>query len=66
METLYELVDKLDGKKSYIGGAILFLAGGFLALDVIDQKLFEIIAAIAGAISIYGLRNAVSKIKRRK
>jgi len=52
-----------DGKKSYIGGAILFLSGGLLAIKVIDQQTFEILAAIAGAITVYGVRDAIKKLE---
>jgi len=52
-----------DGKKSYIGGAILFLSGGLLAIKVIDQQTFEILAAIAGTITVYGVRDAIKKLE---
>ena len=53
--------DFLDGKKTFIGAAIIFLAGGAKALNVIDQGLFESLAAICGAIAAYGLRMALKK-----
>ena len=53
----------LDGKKTFIGSATLFVAGGLLALKVIDQKTFEIIAVIAASITAYGLRVAIKKLE---
>ena len=57
------MLDWLDGRKTFIGAAILFVAGGLLALKVIDQKTFEIIAVIAASISVVGLRMAIKKIE---
>lgn len=54
--------DKLDGYKTFIGGAIVFIAGGLLAIKVIDQQTFEALAAIGGAISVVGLRFALKKL----
>lgn len=55
--------DFLDGKKTVIGGTIVFLAGGFYALGHIDEQTFKSIAAIGASISIYGLRHAVDKLQ---
>ena len=57
------MLDWLDGRKTFIGAAILFVAGGLLALKAIDQKTFEIIAVIAASISVVGLRMAIKKIE---
>jgi hypothetical protein len=64
VKTVFEKVlNFLDGKKSYIGGAIIFLAGGLYALKVIDEAVFKALAAIGGAISIGGIRHAIAKLK---
>lgn len=60
---LNKIWETLDGRKSYIGAALLFVAGGLLALKVIDQKTFEVIAVVAGSISVIGLRSALSKLE---
>lgn len=57
------MLDWLDGRKTFIGAAILFVAGGLLALKAIDQKTFEIIAVVAASISVAGLRSAIKKIE---
>lgn len=53
----------LDGKKSFLGAAVLFVLGGLLALGVIDQKAFEAGAALVGGWAVYGLRDAIKKIE---
>jgi hypothetical protein len=57
-----KIVNFLDGKKTYIGGAIIFIAGGLKAIKVIDQGVFEAMIAIGGAISAFGIRSAIRKI----
>ena len=57
------MVEFIDGKKTYFGAVILFIAGGARALGWIDQKTFEIIATIAASITAYGLRHAIKKIE---
>lgn len=58
-----KIIDFLDGKKTYLGTAIVFVAGGLLALKVIDQRTFEILVTIGGSIGAFGLRQAISKLK---
>ena len=58
-----KITDFIDGKKTYIGGAIIFIAGGLLAIKVIDDEMFKIIAAIGTAITTFGIRHAIKKIK---
>lgn len=53
----------LDGKKTYIGSAVIFVAGGLKALGKIDDSTFSWLVAIGGAISVYGIRSAIRKIK---
>lgn len=62
----------LNGKKTYIGGAILFVAGGFNALCrapelgvCLDDKSFEMVAAIGVGVIAVGLRHAISKVLER-
>lgn len=63
MDALNTLLQKVDGKKTYLGATLLFVAGGLLALGLIDQKSFEILATVAGAITAGGLRSALKKIE---
>jgi len=53
----------LDGKKTYISAALLFVAGGLLALGAIDQKTFEVIATVAGSLAAFGIRTAIKKLE---
>lgn len=63
MENLLQnLLTLLDGKKTYIGGAIIFIAGGLYALKQIDKETFEMIVAFGGSVAIYGLRKAQAKL----
>ena len=62
MKALKNVWSFLDGKKTYIGGAIVFIAGGLKALEIISQEVFEVLVAIGGSITAYGLRYAVSKL----
>lgn len=61
----------LDGKKTYIGAAIIFVAGGLSALCslpvvgiCIDTKLFETLIVIGGAVATLGIRSAIQKISK--
>lgn len=58
-----DILNKIDGYKTYIGATIIFIAGGLHALGHIDRELMEAIIAIGGSIGIYGLRHAISKMK---
>jgi predicted thioredoxin/glutaredoxin len=58
-----KITDFFSGKKTYIGTAIVFVAGGLLAIKAIDQRTFETIVAIGGAIAVYGLRSAIRKLE---
>ena len=57
-----KIISFLDGKKSYIGGTIVFIAGGLKAIGVIDDSVFQIMISIGGAISVWGLRAAIKKL----
>ena len=57
-----KLWEWLNGKKTYIGAAVVFIAGGSKALGWIDDETFTWVAAIGGAISVFGLRAALKKI----
>lgn len=54
-------MDKLNGYKTYIGAAIIFVAGGLKALNLIDEGIFQTALAVGGAISVFGLRSAMKK-----
>ena len=55
----------LDGKKSYIGGLVIFISGGLKALGKIDDDLFQILVTLGGAISVYGIRQAILKASKK-
>lgn len=58
-----KIIDFLDGKKTFIGSAIVFVAGGLKALGKIDDKTFEWLVAVGGSIAVYGLRVAIKKLE---
>lgn len=62
MKALKNVWSFLDGKKTYIGGAIVFIAGGLKALEIISQEVFEVLVAIGGSVTAYGLRYAIRKM----
>ncbi len=55
--------DWLEGKKTYIGAIIIFVAGGLRALEKIDEQTYNTLLTIGGAVSIYGIRNALKKME---
>jgi hypothetical protein len=59
---MQNIISFLDGKKAFIGAAILFAAGGLQAIKFIDDRTFTAIAAIGGAIATFGLRAAITKV----
>ena len=58
-----QLLEFLNGKKTYIGAAIVFVAGGLLATKTIDQNTFEILVSIGGSIAAFGIRLALKKLE---
>lgn len=52
----------LEGKKTYFGAVVVFVAGGLLALGYIDQKTFEWVVAVGGSITAYGMRDAIKRM----
>jgi hypothetical protein len=60
------MVDKvwsfLDGKKSVIGGVIVFVAGGLYAIKAIDQSTFDWLAGIGGVIATFGIGAKAQKM----
>lgn len=65
LEIINNIIAFLDGKKTYIGGGIVFIGGGLKALDIIDEETFKALLAIGGAITTYGIRHAIEKILRK-
>lgn len=57
------ILNKLDGHKTHLGALIIFISGGLYALGYIDQKTMEAVIAIGGAISVYGVRDAIKKME---
>jgi len=53
-----------DGYKTKIGVAIIFVAGGLKALNKIDEETYKLLLTFGGAVSIYGLRDAIKKIEK--
>ncbi len=58
-----KVIEFFDGKKTFIGSAIVFVAGGLKALGKIDEQTFQWLVAVGGAISVYGLRQAIRKLE---
>ena len=54
--------DWSSGKKSYLGGAIIFIGGGLRAINSIDNNTFKIIEAIGLSVTAVGLRHALGKV----
>jgi hypothetical protein len=62
-----KILEFLDGKKTIIGAAILFLGYGAKGIEIINDDQLNIIKAIGGFITVYGIRMAFEKIiKARK
>ena len=57
--------DFLDGKKSFIGAGVVFIAGGLKALGKIDENTFEAAVAVGGAIAAIGVRFAIKKMIKK-
>ncbi len=53
------LLNKTNGWKTYVGAAVIFIAGGLFATKVIDQHTFEAVIAVAAALTAFGLRRAI-------
>lgn len=62
MDIINKIVQFLDGKKTIIGGIIIFVAGGLKAIKAIDESVFEALIAVGGAISVFGVRAAIRKL----
>jgi len=58
-----KLWEWLDGKKTFFASTLIFCAGGAKALGWIDEGTFQTIITIAGAIAVYGLRDAIRKLE---
>ncbi len=58
-----KVIEFFEGKKTFIGSAIVFVAGGLKALGKIDEQTFQWLVAVGGAISVYGLRQAIRKLE---
>lgn len=59
------LLNKLpfDGYKSYIGFAIMFIAGGLSALSIIDAQTFTVLLTLGGSIAGIGVAHKMDKSK---
>lgn len=58
--------DFLEGKKTLIGSFIIFISGGFLALEKIDETTAKVAIAIGQSIAILGIRSAIQKLLEKK
>jgi len=63
VNTVRQIIDRLDGKKTYLGGVVIFIAGGLKAINVIDQVAFELLLSFGAAITAGGIRHAVKKLE---
>lgn len=66
---LNKILTKIDGYKTYIGALVIFVAGGFNALCnlpiiqvCLSDDIFKTIAALGAAITVVGLRGAITKL----
>lgn len=66
MKYLEQAWNFIDGKKTYTGATIAGIAAFMKFMSWIDQDTFEVLMGIAGAISIYGVRHALSKPARKR
>lgn len=64
-----KVLKAVDGKKTYIGAAIIFVAGGLQALCqlpvvnvCINEDTYQGAVAIGLAVAAYGLRHALKKV----
>lgn len=62
MEYLQRAWAWLNGKKRIIGLAVLFIAGGLKAIDVISQEVYEALMVFGGAVSAVGVGHALRKM----
>ena len=58
-----KIIDFLDGKKTVIGAAVIFLAGGLKAIGKITEDQFQSLLAVGAAIAAIGLRMALKKLE---
>jgi hypothetical protein len=52
----------LDGKKSIIGGIVVFIAGGLYAIGVIDKTIFDWVVGAGGIVATFGLGAKAQKM----
>lgn len=52
----------LEGKKTYIGAAVIFIAGGMKATKNIDDQAYQMLFDTGMAISVLGLRAFLEKV----
>ncbi len=51
----------LDGKKTYLGAALLMALGLLFGFGIITKEQFESYITVAGGITAIGFRNAMDK-----
>lgn len=61
---LSNLLNKLDGYKTYIGAGVIFVAGGLKALGVLNESEFELIMSVGTSITVVGIRASVKKLEK--
>ncbi len=59
-----KILEFINGKKTMIGAALMFILGGLLATKVISREEFESYMAMAAAFTAVGFRSAISKIEK--
>lgn len=66
---MQNILEKIDGKKTYIGGVILFIVGGLNALCklpvlnvCVEGDLYNTLTAVGVAVGLFGLRHAITKV----
>ncbi len=48
----------LQGRRTYIAVAVLFVLGGFQAVGAIDEQTFRAVEAFAVGLGLFGIRRA--------
>lgn len=49
----------LQGYKTYIGAALLFILGGLKAVGVVDEQTYQVLLPMIAGFTAFGLRSAL-------
>ena len=62
---LTKVLNYFSGKKSYITALLLVVLSGLLAQGYIDEKTYQVAITVLGALGLYSLRSAVTRLERK-